>query len=181
MARSPTSRRPPRATGSRPPGVPSVGRVARRKVLRDLWLARGRMAVLVLAVAFSLGVVAAVLGAYAILAREMPRSFLASSPASATLVLDRAVDAALVDAVRVRPGVAAAERGGMVFARVEVAPDRWLPLRLFDVDALAVEKIRPVGGARTPPTGAMLVERTSMPLIGTRVGAMLTVSAEGGR
>src|SRR5262245_4096658 len=184
MARSPTSRRPPRATGSRPPGVPSVGRVARRKVLRDLWLARGRMAVLVLAVAFSLGVVAAVLGAYAILAREMPRSFLASSPASATLVLDRAVDAALVDAVRVRPGVAAAERGGMVIARVEVAPDRWLPLKLFvvdDVDALALETIRPVEGAGTPPTGAMLVERTSVPLLGARVGATLTVSAEGGR
>src|SRR5262249_29713892 len=74
--------------GPRPRGVPQGGRVARRKVLRDLWLARGRMAVLVLAVALSLGVVAAVLGAYAILAREMPRSFLASSPASATLVLD---------------------------------------------------------------------------------------------
>ena len=64
-----------------------MGRVARRKVLRDLWLARGRTAVLVFALAISLTAVGAVLGAYGILVREMPRSFLGSSPASATLVV----------------------------------------------------------------------------------------------
>ena len=51
-----------------------MGRVARRKVLRDLWLARGRTAVLVFAMAASLTALGAVLGAYGILAREMPRS-----------------------------------------------------------------------------------------------------------
>src|SRR3712207_1230894 len=78
------SRRPPYG----PRRERAVGRVARRKVLRDLWLARGRAAVLVVATALSLTAVGAVLGAYAILTREMPRSFLSANPASATLVVD---------------------------------------------------------------------------------------------
>src|SRR5215211_4863875 len=121
-----------------------MGRVAWHKVLRDLWLARGRTAVLVFAMAVSLTAVGAVLGAYGILAREMPRSFLSSSPASATLVVDRGVDPCLLDAVRRRPGIADAERRGMVLARVEVSPDTWLPLRLFVVENFEAMRIETV-------------------------------------
>src|SRR5262249_32617529 len=99
-----------------------MGRIARRKVQRDLWLARGRTAVLVFAMAVSLTTIGAILGAYGALAREMPRSFLSSRPASATLVVHDGVEPALLEAVRRRPGIADAERRGMVFARVEVAP-----------------------------------------------------------
>jgi putative ABC transport system permease protein len=161
-----------------------VGRVARRKVLGDLWLARGRAAVLVFAMAVSLTTVGAVLGAYGILAREMPRSFLSSSPASATLVVDRGVDPSLLDAVRRRPGIADAERRGMVFGRVEVSPDTWLPLRLFvveDFEAMRIETVTPVEGTWPPPTGAMLLERTSLPLLTTQVGAAMMVSPEDGQ
>src|SRR5262249_61847903 len=159
-----------------------MGRVARRKVLRDLWLARGRTAVLVVAMAVSLTAVGAVLGAHGILAREMPRGFLSSSPASATLVVDRGVDASLLDAVRRRPGIADAERRGMAFARVEVAPDTWLPLRLFvveDFDAMRVETVTRLEGAWPPPAGTMLVERTSRELLAKQVGASMLVSPEG--
>src|SRR5262245_55288833 len=162
----------------------SMGSVARRQVLRDLWLARGRTAVLVVAMAVSLTAVGAVLGAYGILAREMPRSFRSSRPAASTLVLDRGVDPSLLDAVRRRPGVAEAERRGMVFARVEVAPDTWAPLRLFvveDFEAMRLETVTPIEGAWPPPAGAMLLERTSVPLLAARVGATMTVSPEGGR
>ncbi|GIW07545.1 MAG: hypothetical protein KatS3mg060_2350 [Dehalococcoidia bacterium] len=161
-----------------------MGRVARRKVLRDLWLARGRMTVLVAAMAVSLTAVGAVLSAYGILAREMPRSFLGSSPASATLVLDRGVDPSLLEAVRRRPGVADAERRGMVFGRVEVSPDTWLPLRLFvveDFDAMRIETVTPIEGAWPPTTGAMLLERTSSALLSTRVGAAMLVAPQGGQ
>jgi putative ABC transport system permease protein len=161
-----------------------VGSVARRKVLRDLWLARGRTAVLVFAMAVSLTTVGAILGAYGVLAREMPRSFLSSHPASATLVMHDGVDPGLLEAVRRRPGIADAERRGMVFARVEVAPDTWLPLRLFvveDFDAMRIETVTPVEGAWPPPAGALLLERTSRDLLSTRVGASMMVSPEGGR
>src|SRR5262249_51382573 len=161
-----------------------MGRVARRKVLRDLWLARGRTAVLVVAMAVSLTAVGAVLGGYGILAREMSRSFLSSSPASATLVVDRGVDASLLDAVRRRPGIADAERRAMVRARVEVAPDSRLPLTLFvveDFDDMRIETVTRVEGAWPPPAGAMLLDRSSVPLLNTRVGAAMMVSTANGR
>src|SRR5262245_57520784 len=86
------SRRRRRPSRGPPREAQVMGRVAWRKVLRDLWLARGRTAVLVVAMAVSLTVVGAVLGAYGILTREMPRSFQSARPASATLVLDRGID-----------------------------------------------------------------------------------------
>jgi putative ABC transport system permease protein len=161
-----------------------MGRIARRKVLRDLWLARGRTAVLVVAMAVSLIAVGAVLSAYGILAREMPRSFLSSSPASATLVVHGSVDPALLDAIRRRPEIADAERRAMVRARIEVAADRWLPLTLFvveDFDAMRVETVTPVEGAWPPPAGTMLLDRTSVPVLNTRVGAEMVVSTPNGQ
>src|SRR5262245_9225266 len=161
-----------------------MGRLAWRKVLRDLWLARGRLAVLVIATAVSLTTVGAVLGAYGILTREMPRSFQGARPASATLVLDRGIDPSLLDAVRRRPGIADADRRAMVRARVEVAPDTWLPLTLFvvdDFDAMRLETVKRLEGAWPPPAGAMLLDRVSMSLLSTRVGATLRVSPQGGQ
>jgi putative ABC transport system permease protein len=161
-----------------------VGKVALRKVLRDLWLARGRTAVLVVATALSLVAVGAVLGAYAILTREMPRSFLSSNPASATLVVDGGITSPMVDAVRQRPNIADADRRGFVRARAEIAPDTWMPLRVFvddDFAAARVETIAPIEGAWPPPDGSMLLDRTSMPLLETPVGATMTVSTANGR
>jgi len=161
-----------------------VGKVARRKVLRDLWLARGRATVLVIAVAFSLVAVGAVLGAYAILTREMPCSFLSARPASATLVVHGEITPDVLDAVRRRPDIAEADRRALVNARIEIAPDTWIPLRVFVVDdfeAARVETVTPLEGAWPPPAGTMLLDRTSMPLLKTAVGATLTVSTANGR
>src|SRR5712692_2857602 len=181
-----------RPTGSRrsrppphgPPPERAMGKVARRKVLRDLWLARGRTAVLVFAMAISLTAVGAVLGAYGILVREMPRSFLSSNPASATLVVHEGVESGLLQQIRQRPGIADAERRGMVFARVEVAPETWLPLRLFvvdDFDAMRIETITLLEGAWPPTAGTMLIERTSLELLAKQVGAAMLVSPQGGQ
>ena len=161
-----------------------MGSIAWRKVLRDLWLTRGRVAVLVIAIAVSLTAVGAVLGAYSILSREMPRSFLSSHPASATLVLDRGVDASLLDAVRQRPGIADADRRATVRARVEVAPGTWLPLTLFvveDFDDMRIETISRIDGAWPPPTGAMLLDRGSMSFLNSQIGASMMVATANGR
>src|SRR5437762_782729 len=103
-----------------------------QKLLRDLWLTRGRTALMVLAIAVSLFGVGTVLSAYAILTPEISRNYLGTHPASATIELDR-VDDALLAAVRARPGIAAAEVRETLIARVQVAPDQWRPLLLFVV------------------------------------------------
>jgi putative ABC transport system permease protein len=161
-----------------------VSSVARRKVLRDLWLARGRTAVLVLATAFSLTAVGAVLGAYGILAREMPRSFQSSRPAAATLVMEQGIDRALLEAVRQRPGIAGAERRAMLRLRVDLGAGERRPLTLFVIDdfgAMDIEAVQPVEGAWPPPEGTLLLDRMSLALLRTRLGASLSVTTPEGR
>jgi putative ABC transport system permease protein len=155
-----------------------MGRVAWRKVRRDLWLTRGRTALLIATVAVSLTSLGTVLGAYAIVSREMRPSYLSTNPAAATVVLDRGADADLLAAVRQRPDIAGAEARAMVRARVEIAPDAWLPLDLFvvpDFDAMRIETFAREEGAWPPPTGAMLLERTALPVLNAEVGRELTV------
>src|SRR5437763_10156743 len=95
-----------------------------QKLLRDLWLTRGRTALMVIAIAVSLFGVGTVLSAYAILTPEISRNYLGTHPASATIELDQ-VDDALLAAVRARPRIAAAEARETLIARVQVEPDQW--------------------------------------------------------
>jgi putative ABC transport system permease protein len=71
----------------------------------------------------------------------------------------------------------------MVRARVEVGPDRRLPLSLFvveDFDAMRVEIVSREAGAWPPPTGAMLLDRSSAALLNAQIGANMTVSTANG-
>src|SRR6266540_6583800 len=124
-----------------------------QKLLRDLWLTRGRTALMVVAIAVSLFGVGTVLSGYAILTPEISRNYLGTNPASATIELDR-VDEALLAAVRARPGIAAAEARETLTARVQVGPDQWRPLLLFvvpDFNAMRVSTFQREAGAWPPP------------------------------
>ena len=153
-----------------------------QKLWRDLWLARGRTAMMVIAIAVSIFGVGTVLSAYTILTREITRNYLATSPASATLELDK-VDEALVQAVRQRAGIADVEARASVLARAQVGPDQWRPLLLFvvkDFDAMRIGTFRADGGAWPPANGTMLVERTALPMLNARLGDTVVVKSPDG-
>ncbi|MEW5852630.1 MAG: ABC transporter permease [Myxococcota bacterium] len=152
-----------------------------QKLLRDLWLGRGRLALMVTAVAISLSGVGTVLSAYAILTRELTRAYLSTTPASATLELPR-VDEALVRAVRDLPDVKDAEARATILARVQV-DNAWRPILLFvvpDFDGLRLSTFLPESGAWPPPAGTMLVERTAYAVLEARPGDTLLVRTPGG-
>ena len=79
-----------------------------KKIIRDLQSARGRMIMMVVAIAVSIFGVGSILSAYTILNREISQNYLGTNPASAFLELDR-VDDALITAVRAQPNIADAE------------------------------------------------------------------------
>ena len=62
------------------------------KLLRDAKTERGRLALMSLAVVVSLSALGAMLGAWAILEREITRSYTSTRPAHATLELTEGVD-----------------------------------------------------------------------------------------
>ncbi|MEQ1504409.1 MAG: FtsX-like permease family protein [Myxococcota bacterium] len=143
------------------------------RLIRDVAAERGRFGGMVAAIAVSLAAVGTVLGAYAILTREMARNYLATSPADATIELGVRVDDAVLASVRATPGVDVAEAGGVIRARFADG-DRWRPILLFVVDDPEHQQLatqRTVAGARAE--GALAVERTAASLFGLAVGAPL--------
>lgn len=153
-----------------------------RKLLRDLRTAKGRMTMMVLAIAVGILGVGTILSAYTILTREISRNYLDTNPASALLELDKVGDS-LVDAVRLRPEIADAEASSTLVARIEVKPNEWMPLLLFvvkDFNALHINKFRPESGAWPPPDGSILLEREALPLVNAKVGESLRVQTPNG-
>jgi len=152
-----------------------------RKVLRDLWIGRNRVAMMVVAIALSLTTVGAVVAGGAILAREMPRNYLATNPASATLETDGITPAQLA-AVQARPEVAAATARLTVTARVRMG-DRWRPILLFvadPADPMTVARFDVEQGVWPPATGTLLLERSGLDMLGVGVGSALSVEIGSG-
>ncbi|MBA4864301.1 FtsX-like permease family protein [Streptomyces sp. PSKA54] len=176
---------------SRPRDPAPTGRARRRaggsiprwsKVRRDIVVASGRMAVMVLAIAAGVTGIGAVLSAGSILSREISRNYLDTTPASATLEMDK-VDDALVEQVRLRPGIADAEARATVTAQAKLGPDQWRQLLLFvvpDFNAMRMSTFTPQSGAWPPPDGTMLVERTAQAMLERTTGQSIEVRLPGG-
>jgi putative ABC transport system permease protein len=154
-----------------------------QKLLRDLWMTRGRMSMMVLAIAVSIFSIGTVLNSYVILNREISRNYLGTKPAAATLEMQSGVDDALIAAVRKQPGIADAEARTTVQAQFEVAPHQWQRLVLFvvkDFNAMRLSTFTSTSGAWPPPTGTMLVERDAPEVINASQGQTIIVKTPHG-
>lgn len=153
------------------------------KIVRDVRSEWGRLALMVAAIATSLAGVGGVLGGYAVLTREIRVNYLGTRPAAATLELDGAADASIVEAVRRLPGVADAEAREVIVARVRVGGD-WRRMLLFVVDDFGdvrLNRFRLERGAWPPPEGAMLVERSALTMLEADMGGSALVKTPRGR
>jgi putative ABC transport system permease protein len=153
-----------------------------RKLGRDLWLQRGRVLLMLVAVTVSVIAVGAVLGARAVLTREMALNYLGTHPATATLEMSGDVDAAVLDLARRQPQVASAEPGDAILSRARVGDD-WRPLLLFVVDDFArtsLNTVRPDRGAFPPPDGTVMLERTAVQFLAADIGQRLRLQTPHG-
>jgi putative ABC transport system permease protein len=154
-----------------------------RKVLREIWGAKVRTLLVVLSIAVGVFAVGSIVGAQAILLRDMNNSFAATNPASALLGVE-VFDDALVESVRRMPGVADAEGRSGVRLRVQIAPNDWRDLQIAampDYDDLRIEKIFPEQGAWPPPDRELLIERASLGFLNTTIGQSVLVETSDGK
>lgn len=152
------------------------------KVVRDLATERGRLLSMSTAIAVSLIALGSVLGAYALLMREVAVNYRGTNPAEATLELAGGVDAALVEQVRQRPEIREAEARDAVLARIRVGED-WRPLLVFvidDFEHMRLNTFRPEAGEWPPPEGTMLVERSAVGMIEAGLGQSVRVKTPRG-
>ncbi|AHG89016.1 protein of unknown function DUF214 [Gemmatirosa kalamazoonensis] len=147
-----------------------------RKTVADLWAARGRAGLVVLAMTTGLAAVVCVAATNAILAREMRRGFAAITPASAIL-RTASFDTSLLAAVRRVPGVALADAGRTLVARTGADGDPRTVLLYAAADwrRQRVNRVRAQTGAWPPPPGAVLLERAAVRVAALGTGAPLVV------
>ena len=153
-----------------------------RKLWRDALAERGRFVLMLLAVAVSLSAVGAVLGAYAVLTREIAVNYLGTEPAHATLELRGDVDDVVLAMARRDPSVAEAEARDVILARARVGSD-WRPLLLFVVDdftRLRLNRFTPEQGRFPPLAGSVLLERTATGVLGASTGSGLQLKTPNG-
>ncbi|MDH5505787.1 MAG: ABC transporter permease [Anaerolineae bacterium] len=148
-----------------------------RKAARDLWVNRSRTSLVVVAIAIGIFGVSMVLNAYTILNRELNDNYLATNPASATLSMDT-LDQDRVQAAKSLPLIAEAEARRKIQARIQVGPDKWVPLWLFvidDFDNLRVSTFNPEAGDWPPAPGEMLLERAAFQIAQAQIGDTVTL------
>lgn len=147
-----------------------------QKVVRDVWLHRGRTVLVVLAMAAGLAGAGVILTAWAIVDVATRDGYLASNPASATIGVD-SVDAATMARVlarmRARADVRDVQARRTTAARVQVGGS-WFTAILYTVEdfsAVTIGTLRPEVGAWPPDDASFIIERSSLDLLGATVTA----------
>jgi putative ABC transport system permease protein len=150
-----------------------------RKVFRDIADTPLRTALAVMAMAAGAFGVTMILTSYSVLKRELKTTYSDTRPASAVLVLDGpGVSDALVDSVRLMPGVRDAESRPVIGGRLFVGRDQWVPLILFvvrDFRDIRLDRFTPDTGAWPPGDGEVLIERSSLSVARAAIGDRVIV------
>lgn len=149
------------------------------KLIRDLQAEAGRNLIMLTAIGVALFGVMVMLGAYAIVTREVGVNYLSTNPASASIDVD--VTPRVLDLARSFPGIADIEPRSVVEARVEVN-GAWMRMLVFVVDDFTTMRLNtftPVTGAWPPPKGTMLIERMAKDVIGAAQDQPLTIKVGG--
>ena len=150
------------------------------KLLRDLKAEAGRNLIMLAAIGVALFGVMSMLGAYAVVTREVRVNYLSTNPASASI--DVAVTPRVLELARAFPGIADAEPRSVVEARAEVG-GTWMRMLVFVVDdfeTMRLNRFTPVSGAWPPPKGTVLIERMAKDVIGATEGSPVTLKVGSG-
>src|SRR5262249_16182960 len=159
------------------------------KLLRDLRGTWARIVLMILALSITVVMFSAVLYIWGISAREMPRDYLSTNPASATLVLEQGVDprqmAAIAAQARTQPGIIDATWRTQFKLQIQGRDGGWspYPLQIFVAapdDPMRMETFTIEHGSWPPATGEILVDRYSLDLVKRAVGETLVVQAPNG-
>lgn len=145
-----------------------------KKALADLLDQPRRTALVWASIFLGTAVTAAAFSARWVLQREVARSYRSAAPAAVIVRFDEPITAELVQKVRQLKGVLGAEPRRTLRARARIGPGAWRTLKLFVVerfDAQQVSKIFPEGGEIPNAPSQMLVERSSISVVGASIGA----------
>jgi putative ABC transport system permease protein len=159
------------------------------KLLRDLQGTWARIVLMIAALSITLIMFSGVLYTWGITGREFPRAYLSTSPASATIVFERGIDAAHIATIaaeaRKQPRIIAATARTQLTLQVQQVGGGWgpNPLQIFVAapdDPMRIETFKVEQGSWPPAAGEILIERSSFDLLKLKVGEVVVVQASNG-
>lgn len=159
------------------------------KLLRDLQGAWARIVLMVVAMSITLVVFSGVLYTRGITGREIPRGYLSTNPASATILFERGLDAdkmaAIAAEARKQPGIIDATPRTQFTLQIQQEGGGWgpNPLQIFVAapnDPMRIENFTVEQGSWPPAAGEILIERSSLDLLNVEVGDTVVVKAPNG-
>ncbi len=152
------------------------------KVMRDLWLNKTRTLLVVLSIAIGVFAVGAVVGARAILARDLQTQYAATNEASRGISASK-LDEQFVRSIARMPEVADAQGRAVYVLRVRLGESRsnLILYTHWDFEDIRLDRFRHEQGARVPPRREMLLERTALRLFDKQIGDTLTVELPDGK
>jgi putative ABC transport system permease protein len=152
------------------------------KLARDLWQARGRVALMMISIVVALTGVGAMLVARAVILGDAETAYAATNPASATLDVPGGVDTDLLAKVRHRPGVADAAARQSIMTRVRVG-GQWRRMLLFVIapdDPLRIARFSLRSGAWPTPADGLLIERDAASVLDAGPGGTAQIAGADG-
>jgi ABC-type antimicrobial peptide transport system permease subunit len=143
-----------------------------KKIWRDLVERKGRTVLTLLGLAIGLWGVASVAVAWFILGHDLSANFLSTNPPAIAMTIDRngefetgnQFDMSTIGTIE---GADQLENRPQLLGRMEIGPDRWLPLVLWvveDFKDMAVARVFAETGALPPPAGSFVIERDGLVL-----------------
>lgn len=153
-----------------------------RKVLRELWLNKTRTLLVILSISVGVFAVGAVVGARAILARDLRIQYEATYEASMTIAASN-LDEQFVRSIARMPEVADAQGRGLHLLRVHLGEARsnLILYTIWDFDDVRLDRFFHEQGARVPGRREVLLERSSLRLFNKQIGDLLTIELPDGK
>ncbi|MCL5995832.1 MAG: FtsX-like permease family protein [Chloroflexi bacterium] len=159
------------------------------KLLRDLRGAWERIVLMILALSITLVMFSGVFYTWGVTGREMARAYLSTNPASATIWLERGLNAdemaAIAVEARKQPGIIDATSRTQFTLQVQQEGGGWgpNPLQIFVAapdDPMRIENFTVEQGSWPPAAGEILIDRSSFDLLKLEVGEAVVVQAPNG-
>ena len=148
-----------------------------KKVMRDLFKDKRRAILSLLAILIGTMMFGIAIFSHEIVPREISNTYLAMTPASASVVVDR-VDERLIELTEGFDGIAFFEQRAAHQLRAQVGENEWAPFHLFSAsnfDELQIGRLEHEQGLTNPGMGEMLIERSATGIANATMGDTLTV------
>jgi putative ABC transport system permease protein len=153
-----------------------------RKILRDLWSNKSRTILVVISIAVGVGALGMVISSYGIITSDLPSQFEQINPAHAEFFISP-FDDALVFVIRQIDGLKFAEGRFSDNVRVRIGEYEWQDMKLNVIqnyDQINLNKINLVQGGWPSGEKEIIIERSSIPLLGAQLGDVINIHTSDG-